>query len=373
MLKTCLCDLLGIEHPIIAAPMGPNLSDVDLVAAVSGAGALGVLQAQLRPPDLFRGKLRELRGRTSKPFGVNLVLRFPCDRLLEVCLDEGVPVLSFSWGDPAGLVSRCQAPGAKVMLQVGAVDTACRAADAGVDLIVAQGVEAGGHVAGRVGTLALVPRIVDAVAPAPVAAAGGIAAPAAWSRPWRWGAEAVVLGTRFLATPEANTHPTYRERLLVADVDDTALTTLFGQDWPDTPHRVIRTGLVDEWLDRVGSEDARRPDQPLIGATRIAGQEIPLTRFASLPPSAEATGEVEAMALLAGQGVGLVNEVRPAAEIVRDLVAEAASLIPATAWPGLQQAQHPDADYQQRLTQHLAGDVTALATCWRSRAGMAWC
>ena len=97
-----------------------------------------------------------------------------------------------------------------------------------------------------------------------------------------------MLGTRFLATPEANTHPTYRERLLVADVDDTALTTLFGQDWPDTPHRVIRTGLVDEWLDRVGSEDARRPDRPLIGATRIAGQEIPLPRFASLPPSAEA-------------------------------------------------------------------------------------
>ena len=166
MICTRVCDLLGIEHPIIAAPMGPNLSDVDLVAAVSGAGALGVLQAQLCPPDLFRGKLRELRGRTSKPFGVNLVLRFPCDRLLEVCLDEGVPVLSFSWGDPAGLISRCHGAGAKVLLQVGAVD-----------LIVAQGVEAGGHVAGRVGTLALMPRIVDAASPMP----------AAWSQPWRWG------------------------------------------------------------------------------------------------------------------------------------------------------------------------------------------
>ncbi len=327
MIRTQICDLLGIEHPIIAAPMGPDLSGIDLVAAVSRAGALGILQAQLCPPHLFREKLRELRRRTSEPFGVNLILHFPCDHLLDVCLEEGVPLISFSWGDPAGYVARCHDAGATVMLQVGAVDAARRAADAGVDLIVAQGMEAGGHVAGRVGTIALVPRVVDAVAPVPVAAAGGIVDARGVVAALALGAEAVVLGTRFLATREANIHPVYRERVLAADVDDTALTTLFGREWPDAPHRVLRTTLVDEWLDRDGSEEVRRPDQPVIGATRIAGIEIPLMRFTSLPPSAEASGEIEAMALPAGQGVGLINEVSPAAEVVRKLVADATTLI----------------------------------------------
>lgn len=327
MIRTRICDLLGIDHPVIAAPMGPDLSGIDLVAAVGQAGALGILQAQLCPPDLFRERLRELRRRTSAPFGVNLILHFPCDRLLDVCLDEGVPLISFFWGDPADLVARCQGAGAKVMLQVGAAEAARRAADAGIDLIVAQGLEAGGHVAGRVGTMALVPRVVDAVAPVPVVAAGGIADARGVVAALALGAEAVMLGTRFLATPEANIHPVYREQLLAADVDDTALTTLFGREWPDAPHRVLRTALVNEWLDRDGSEEVRRPDQPVIGATRIAGQEIPLMRFTSFPPSAEASGEIEAMALPAGQGVGSINEVKPAAEVVRNLVADATILI----------------------------------------------
>ncbi len=327
MLKTRVCDLLGIEHPIIAAPMGPNLSDSDLVAAVSEAGALGVLQAQFCPPEMLREKLRELRRRTSKPFGVNLILQFPHEHLLEVCLAEGVPLISFFWGDPAASVELCQRAGAKVMLQVGSVEGARRAADAGVDLIVAQGVEAGGHVAGEIGTMVLVPRMVDAVAPVPVAAAGGIADARGIVAALALGAEAVVLGTRFLATPEAYIHPLYRERLLEAAEGDTVVTTLFGQEWPDAPHRGLRTALVNEWLDRDGSAEARASDQPMIGTTRIAGQEIPLTRFTGFPPCAEARGDIDSMSLLAGQSVGLVNDVRPAAELVHDLIDDATALI----------------------------------------------
>jgi NAD(P)H-dependent flavin oxidoreductase YrpB (nitropropane dioxygenase family) len=327
MLTTRVCELLGIEHPLIAAPMGPNLSDSDLVAAVSEAGALGVLQAQLCPPEMLRDKLRELRRRTSKPFGVNLILHFPSEHLLEVCLAEGVPLISFFWGDPGALVERCHRAGAKVMLQIGSVEAARRAAAAGVDLIVAQGVEAGGHVAGAVGTMALVPRVVDLVAPVPVAAAGGIADARGVVAALALGAEAVVLGTRFLATPEANVHPVYRERLLAAEVEDTAVTTLFGQEWPDAPHRGLRTALMSAWLDRDGSAEARSPDQPLVGTTRIAGQEIPLPRFTGFAPCADARGDIDAMSLLAGQGVGLVNDLRPAAELVRALVEGAAALI----------------------------------------------
>src|SRR6476661_516969 len=171
-MKTALCGLLGIEYPIIAAPMGPDLTGPDFVAAVSNAGGLGILQAQLCPPPLFRQEIRRVRALTERPFGVNLLLHFPVEEQVAVCLEERVPVLSFFWGDPAPYVERAHAAGVKVFHQVGTVPDARRAAAAGVDVIIAQGVEAGGHVAGEVSTSALVPRVVDAVAPRPVAAAG---------------------------------------------------------------------------------------------------------------------------------------------------------------------------------------------------------
>src|SRR6516162_3556109 len=158
-MKTNLCRLLGIEHPIIAAPMGPDLTGPDLMA-VSNAGGLGILQAQLCPPPLFRQVIRRVRALTDRPFGVNLILHFPVEDHVAVCLDERVPVLSFFWGDPTPYVGRAHAAGVKVFHQVGSVAEALRAAAAGVDVIAAQGVEAGGHVAGEVSTLALDPRVV---------------------------------------------------------------------------------------------------------------------------------------------------------------------------------------------------------------------
>src|SRR5262249_24360231 len=166
-MKTNLCHILGIEYPIIAAPMGPDLTGPDLVAAVSNAGGLGILQAQLCPPPLFRQEIRRVRALTDRPFGVNLILPFPLRDHLAVCLDERVPVLSFFWGDPTAYVQPAHAAGTQVFHQVGSVADAQRAAAAGVDVIIAQGAEAGGHVAGEVSTLALVPRVVDAVAPRP--------------------------------------------------------------------------------------------------------------------------------------------------------------------------------------------------------------
>jgi NAD(P)H-dependent flavin oxidoreductase YrpB (nitropropane dioxygenase family) len=149
------------------------------------------------------------------------------------------------------------------------------------------------------------------------------------------GAEAVVLGTRFLGTPEANAHPLYKQKLVTATEADTVRTTRFGHGWPDAPHRTLRTPFVEAWLGQEARGNASRPDEPVVGHTRIAGQTIPVLRFMGFPPNAAATGDIAAMDLLAGQSVGLVHEIKPAAAIVRDLVAGARQLIAQRLAPAL--------------------------------------
>jgi nitronate monooxygenase len=326
-MKTPLCRMLGIEHPIIAAPMGPDLTGPDLVAAVSNAGGLGILQAQFCPPPLFREEIRRVRALTDRAFGVNLLLHFPAEDLVAVCLEERVPCLSFFWGDPTPYVERAHSVGLKVLVQVGTVPEAARAAAAGVDVIVAQGVEAGGHVAGEVSTLALVPRVVDAVNPRPVAAAGGIADARGVVAALALGAQAAVLGTRFLASTESRAHPLYKQRLLEANEGDTLRTILFGHGWPNAPHRALRTAFVQEWLGREAHGQESRPDEPVVGQTVIGGRAMPVLRFMGFPPNRDASGDIDSMDLLAGQSVGLVREIKPAGEIVRELVEEARQII----------------------------------------------
>ena len=139
-MKTALCELLGIEYPIIAAPMGPDLTGPDLVAAESNAGGLGILQAQLASPQLFREEIRRVRELTDKPFGVNLILHFPVDEKAAICIDECVPIVSFFWGDPTPYVEHVRSGGAKVFHQIGSVADAQRAAKSNVDVIIAQSV-----------------------------------------------------------------------------------------------------------------------------------------------------------------------------------------------------------------------------------------
>jgi NAD(P)H-dependent flavin oxidoreductase YrpB (nitropropane dioxygenase family) len=326
-MKTPLCHMLGIEYPIVAAPMGPDLTGPALVAAVSNAGGLGLLQAQFCAPPLLRAEIQRVRALTDKPFGVNLLLHFPIDDQVAVCLEERVPVLSLFWGDPTPYVDRAHAAGGKVFHQVGSVSDAQRAAAAGVDVIVAQGVEAGGHVAGEVSTLALVPRVVDAVSPRPVAAAGGIADARGLVAALALGAQAAVLGTRFLASTESRAHPHYKQKVLEAGEADTVRTILFGHGWPNAPHRTLRTAFVREWLGQEARGQESRPDEPAVGHTIIGGQPMPVLRFMGFPPNSDATGDIDSMDLLAGQSVGLVRELKPAREIVRELVEEAQQII----------------------------------------------
>jgi NAD(P)H-dependent flavin oxidoreductase YrpB (nitropropane dioxygenase family) len=258
---------------------------------------------------------------------VNFVLALPHEENVAVCLEERVPVLSFFWGDPAPYVERAHAAGITVLDQVGSVASARRSAQAGVDVIIAQGVEAGGHAPGQVATMALVPRVVDAVAPLPVVAAGGIADARGLVAALALGADGVVMGTRFLATPEANAHPRYQEALVAATEEETVRTILYGNGWPNAPHRTLRTTFVDAWLEKETLTQESWQDELAIGETRIAGQAMPVVRFASLPPNREASGDVEAMSLLAGQSVGLVHEIKPAATIVREMIEGAHQII----------------------------------------------
>ena len=324
MIRTHLCKLLEIEAPIFAAPMG-FVTGPHLAAAVSNAGGLGIMSFSANPPPVLRDEIRHLRSLTSKPFGVGVLLSgphlpFSVDAIVDVCLEERVPVLLTFWGDPTPYVARAHAAGVKVMDQVGSVADAERAARAGVDAIIAQGVEAGGHTAGEVTTMALVPRVVDAVAPISVAAAGGIADARGLVAALALGAQAVMIGTRLIATPEAYAHPVYKQKILDANEDETVRTTLFGFGWPNAPHRTLRTPFVERWLPEQARGSEQRPDEPRIGETKIGGQPVPLLRFMGFPPTPDASGDLESMDYLAGQGVGLVKEMKPAAEVVREFV-----------------------------------------------------
>ena len=165
------------------------------------------------------------------------------------------------------------------------------------------------------------------MAPRPVAAAGGIADGRGIVAALALGAQAAVLGTRFLASAECRAHPYYKQKLLSATEADTVRTTLFGFGWPNAPHRTLRTTFVEGWIGNEARGQESRADEPVIGHTVISGQQMPLQRFMGFPPNVDTTGDIESMDLLAGQGVGLVREIKPAGEIVRELVKEARDII----------------------------------------------
>jgi NAD(P)H-dependent flavin oxidoreductase YrpB (nitropropane dioxygenase family) len=324
-MKTTLCERLGVELPIIQAPMGGAVGPA-LAAAVSNAGGLGMLVPWRADIETVRRQIRETRALTARPFGVNLNLEFPQEERLAACLDEGVPVISFFWRDPSALVPRAKANGAVVLHTVGSAAAARQAMDCGVDVVVAQGWEAGGHVRGTVATMALVPAVVDAVAPVLVVAAGGVADGRGLAAALALGAAGAWIGTRFLLSEEAAIHPRYREHLQRANENDTVyLDNLFDGRWPDAPHRVLRNQTIATWEAAGRPPSGKRPGEgEVIGTSRSVG---PILRYQSYTPGADADGDIDAMALWAGQSVGLVSKLKPAGEIVREIAADADAIL----------------------------------------------
>jgi nitronate monooxygenase len=314
---TQVCQLLGIDWPIVQAPMG-SAADARLAAAVSNAGALGMV-ALTWVADVG-SMVRGTAALTKLPFGGNLVLEWDQHRRLEEALEAGLRIVSFTWGDPAPYVERVHRAGALVLHTVGSAEEARRAADCGVDVIVAQGWEAGGHVRGSVATMPLVPAVVDAVAPVPVIAAGGIGDARGVAAALALGAQAAWLGTRFLLAEEAPVHADYRRRLMAAaETDAEWYANLYDVGWPDAPHRAIRNSTAEAWEISGRPPSGARPGEGEAVARLASGE--PLVRYSSAMALEGTAGDVEALSLWAGQSVALAKRVQPAAAIIAELTA----------------------------------------------------
>jgi nitronate monooxygenase len=310
---TPVCELLGIEQPIVQAPMA---AIPGLAAAVSNAGALGMLT--LTWSDDAGAVVRETAAQTTRPFGGNLVLIDDQHRRLDQALAAGLRIVSFMWGDPSGYIGPVHDAGGIVMHTVGTAEEARRSVASGADVIVAQGREAGGHVWGTIGTLPLVPAVVDAVAPVPVIAAGGIGDARGVAAVLALGAQAAWLGTRFLLAEEMPIHEDYRRRLMAAAETDAQLyPNLYEVGWPDSPHRALRNSTANMWEAAGRPPLAQRPGAGDVIAHFASGEAI--VRYEPAPPMVGTTGDIEALSMWAGQGVALARERQPAADIVAEL------------------------------------------------------
>jgi enoyl-[acyl-carrier protein] reductase II len=307
--RTPLCDLLGIEHPIVQAPFGLWTS-AELVAEVSNAGGLGSLGASQRPLDDLRRQLERVRELTDRPFAVNHVARSHDEEAVEATLAARPKVMSYATGEAGDLVERAHAAGSLFMQQVGSVQDATQAAERGVDVVIAQGSESGGY-GGFVSALALVPQVVDAVAPIPVIAAGGVADGRGLAAVLMLGAQGVNIGTRFVASNEALVDDDWKRAIVAAASEDAVKLEFWNSLMPvepgmyETLPRALRTPFVDEWNAR--REDAEREAESLLAQVRASVQERRSHEFVPFT----------------GQSAGLIQEVLPAAEIVARFVAEA--------------------------------------------------
>jgi nitronate monooxygenase len=329
-IATPLTERLGCRYPIISAGMGgPARSE--LAAAVSGAGGFGQLGMVRESPKLIEQEIAATRRLTNRPFAVNLIPGATDPKLLEdelaACFHAGVAALCFHWSVDAKAIARAKREGCLVLYQVGSAEEARQAADAGADVIIAQGVEAGGHVRSHRGLSVLVPEIADAVQ-VPVAASGGIVDGRGLAAALALGADGVHCGTVFLASPESYAHDYHKQRLVAAKAGDTVHTDLYAINWP--PHAPVRVLKNSETEAAGGELWGHRPD--LRPREAIATEEgADLYRFSTASPLRPTSGNLEAMALYAGDGVARVDAIRPAGEIVARMMAEAIAAIRADA------------------------------------------
>jgi enoyl-[acyl-carrier protein] reductase II len=306
MIRTSLCDLLGIDHPIVQGGMA-WVSPPELVVAVSEAGALGILGAGNAPPDLVEAQVREIKAKTNRPFGVNVPLISPFIReIVDICVRERVPVVTTGAGSPSAFIPELKEAGVFVMPVVASVALAKRLERAGADALIAEGSESGGHI-GDVGTLPLVPQVVDAVT-VPVVAAGGIADGRGLVAALALGAVGVQMGTRFISTTECPVHENYK-RMIVRAGDRATMTT--GRSLGH-PVRALRNpmarkfeemevqGLSEDQLFEFGT-----------GKLRLAAVE----------------GDMTGGSFMAGQSCGLVKDTVPVAELIQSIISEAEGLL----------------------------------------------
>ena len=315
MIHTRICDLLGIKHPIVLGGMG-SATSAALVSAVSNAGGFGTLGTSGMSGAQITSAVKAIREATDKPFGINHLLFRISEDAFAATLASRPAVVAFAWSRPdqdlRAFFKRVHDAGSEVMYMAGEVPEAKRAVEAGADYIVAQGTEGGGHV-GWMATMAIVPMIVSAVGPVPVLAAGGIADGRGLAASLALGADGVLLGTRFLAAVESPIHQNLKQAIVDSDGHDTVLTEVAdiarGHVWPGAMARAKRNAFIERWS---GREWALRQHQVEAGKACI---------------EAARAGDPDNAPLLYGQDAGLIDSIKPVAQIVRDIVEEADGIL----------------------------------------------
>lgn len=325
-IETRLTTAFGLRHPFACAGLAFAGMTPPLCIAVARAGALGAFGVGKLPPEAVEGSVAAIRAETSGAININFITIFTTDDHIALCEKLRPPVVSFHWGHPRkGWIQRLQAAGISVWEQVGSVAAAKLAVDDGVDVIIAQGSEAGGHNYGSLPIFALLPAIIDAVAPTMVLAAGAIADGRGVAGALALGADGVWVGTRMAATREGDIASAYKDRLVKAQGEDTVLTSLFGRDTLDfNPMRVLRNAIVNDYAGREDEAADNPQAQPVIGSMSLGGMDLPLHRFSNMVPMSGATGDVDQMPLLAGQGVGLIHDLPSAGDVIETMMADAA-------------------------------------------------
>lgn len=326
MLRTPLCDLLGCNIPILLAGMG-GVSRWELAAAVAEAGGFPTLGMVREDPDLIESEVTALRAATNRPFAVNLIPAATETGLLDAqvsrCLDIGVGAFSFFWDVVPQAIERVKNAGCLVLHQVGSLAAAIEAEAAGADVLIAQGVEAGGHVHGRMGAFALAADLLRETH-LPVAISGGIADGAGLAAALAMGAAGVQCGTAFLATDESFAHPCHKARIVSASASDTVLTDVFVLNWPaGSAVRVLGNSITAALGANLLGHD---PNRLLREPIAWDGDAVRL-RYSTDSPLRTTTGNLEAMPHYAGQGVGRIGDVVPAAVRLRRMASEATELL----------------------------------------------
>ncbi len=317
-----LCKILNIEIPIVQAPVG-SIAGSELASAVSIAGGLGGMGVTWTNSDDLRTKIASIRSKTDYPFYVNYALAFP-PVTLDVALELGCPIVTFSWGIPEKLIKRCHLYYAKVGIQVGNSTGALIAKDAGADFIIVQGMEAGGHVQSTTPIEILLHQIFQLELGLPIVVAGGISTGKEIANWISRGADGVMLGTRFVAANESLAHEEYKQLLLTSVDSDTALTHCFDGGWPHAMHRVLRNATLNTWEAKGCAPPGCRPGEGDVIA--ISATNEPIFRYEDTAPRTGMSGEIEAMCCYAGSGVGKIEAILSASDILHDLWDDACKL-----------------------------------------------
>ncbi|MEM6463876.1 MAG: nitronate monooxygenase [Pseudomonadota bacterium] len=330
-LTTRLTERYGLSSPIVQAGMAFAGMTPPLCIAVSEAGAMGsIAGVGIIPPEGVKMLVGGVQAGTDRPFHVNFITCYITQPHIDLMCEMRPRAVSFHWGHPsAEWINQLHAAGIDVFEQVGSVADAEAAVADGVDVVIAQGSEAGGHNYGTAGTIALTPAIADAVGDrAMVLASGGIADGRGLAAALMLGADGAWIGTRFVATTESAVAAEYKDRIVAAATGDTALTHVFGRHHPEfNPIRVLKNRVVSDWNERVAEIPADNTNEPVIGQMELLGQPTPLNKFTNMVPMEGAEGDFEELPLLAGQGLGLINDLPSAAEVVDRMTAEAAAAI----------------------------------------------